>query len=161
MKKLVFLMIVFMLVPSITALSGEQQHLYSWDIMEMDRIASIWLIKRFVDPKATFRFYPRDTMQMDGIQIDTPLSKFRRTHRMTAYETLLKAHKLSDPSLIYIGQLVRDVEINIWGKKVLPETQGIDLVMKGVVLKSGDAQECVEKGFLVLDALYRALETRK
>jgi len=163
MKKGLLLLLVFMMCLPASGLPGEKQQIYStWETMEMDKIASLWLIKRFVDPKATFKFYPKGATEMEGIQVDTPLSQFRRTQNLAAYESLMKAHKITDSSLLYIGQLVRDVELNIWGKKALSESQGIDLVLKGIILDSGgNPQKCIEKGFLVLDALYKALEAKK
>lgn len=158
----VFIVLISCLIPSL-AFSAEKQHVYSsWETMEMDKIASLWLIKRFVDPKASFRFYPKSAMNMEGIQIDTPLSEFRRTQNLTTYESLLRAHKLTEASLLYIGQLVRDIEINIWGKKAIPESQGLDLIVKGVIAESnGNPQKCLERGFVVMDSLYKALEIRK
>ena len=163
MKRHLLFLLIFMMCLPIGVLPGEKQHIYStWETMEMDKIASLWLIKRFVDPKATFKFYPKGATEMEGIQVDTPLSQFRRTQNLAAYESLMKAHKITDSSLLYIGQLVRDVELNIWGKKALSESQGIDLVLKGIILDSGgNPQKCIEKGFLVLDALYKALEAKK
>jgi len=162
MRKAALLFIVLAILPSSGAGASAKPQVYStWDTMEMDKVASLWLIKRFIDPPATFRFYPQGTMEMEGVQVDTPGSPYKRTHLATAYECLLRAHGLGDPALLHIGQVVRDVEINIWGPKKLPESQGVDLVLKGIFLNSANPQESVEKGFIVMEALYRALSVKK
>jgi len=163
MKKGILLLLVFMICLPMKALAIEKQHIYStWETMEIDKIASLWLIKKFIDTKAAFKFYPKGTMEMAGTQVDTPLSEFRRTQNSTTYESLLRKNKFSDPSLLYIGQLVRDMEINIWGKKLVPESHGIDIVMKGIIIDSGgNPHKCIEKGFIVLDVIYKALEAKK
>jgi hypothetical protein len=145
-----------------TAFPQTKPQVYStWETMEMDRLASLWLIKKFIDPGAMIRIYPQGTMDMEGIQVDTPTSNFRRTQQVTAYESLLQAHTITDPALVYIGQLVRDVEINIWGAKKLPESQGVNLVFKGIFLSSKEPKESMEKGFIVMDGLYKTLHTGK
>jgi hypothetical protein len=160
-KPTLWLLIMVFLLPG-TALPAGSDHTYStWDNMELDRIASLWLIKRFVDPSATFRFYPRGTVEMEGTAIDTPTSRFIRTQSAGAYEILLRAHTLKEPSLVFIGQVVHDVEINIWGPKILPESQGINLLVKGIILGSTTPMECLDKGFVLMDALYAVLKDGK
>ena len=163
MRKILLSCILSVLMLTGAAFPQEKKlQVYStWDAMEMDRLASLWLIKRFIDPEATFRFYPQGTMDMEGIQIDTPTSQFRRTQQSTAYESLLKKHGITDPALLYIGEIVRDVEINIWGVKKLLESQGVNFILKGLFLNSKDPQESLEKGFIVMEGLYRALAERK
>jgi hypothetical protein len=162
MKKTLLLLILGVFVLTVEAFPADKPQLYStWDAMEMDRLASLWLIKRFIDPGATFRFYPQGTMDMEGVQVDTPTSPFKRTQQLTAYESLLKAHAIRDPALRYIGEIVRDVEINIWGVKKLPESQGVNFVLKGLFLNSKDPHESLEKGFIVMESLYKALDTKK
>lgn len=162
MKPSLALLLMIFSSPFTSAVPADETHLYStWDTMELDKVASLWLIKRFIDPDAAFKFYPRGTMEMKGVQIDTPLSRFRRTQNATVFECLLREHRLTNASLVYLGRLVRDVEINIWGKKALPESQGVDAIVQGIILSGGDPQECASKEFLVFDALYRALEAKK
>ena len=162
MKTIVLLLMVAILAFPQAAAPKEKTQVYAtWDTMEMDRLACLWLIKRFIDPQAVFRFYPQGTLEMEGVQVDTPVSRFRRTQQQTAYESLLKAHSISDPALLAMGELVRDVELNIWGVKKVPESQGVNLVLKGLFISSKDPQEALEKGFIVMDGLYRALDIRK
>ena len=157
---LIALLLVICLADS--GLCAEKQHVYStWETMDFDKLVSLWFIIRFRDPEAIFQFYPKGSLKMAGTEIDTPLSRFRRTQRLTAYETMLKVYKVSDPRLLYIGRLVHDIEINIWQRKALPETQGIDLVFTGIILTtSTNPQKCLTDSLVVLDALYEGLKAR-
>lgn len=139
----------------------ETKHIYStWETIDADKLASLWFILKFKDPEAVIKFYPKGTLEMRGVQVDTPLSKFRRTQRLTAYESLIKAYNVSDPSLIYIGKLIHDIEINIWRDKTLPETPGFELILKGIILSNKDPQKCLSKAIVILDALYEGLKFR-
>ena len=160
MKKGAWLFIVIVILWGNVSAAATSQVYSTWDTMELDKIASFWLIKRFLDPAAAFRFYPQGTMEMEGVQVDTPTARYRRSHQAATFESLLKIHNLKDPALVYLGQVVRDVEINLWAAKKLPESQGVDLIIRGVILASQNSQECLDRGFPVLDYLYRAIAAR-
>jgi len=89
----------------------------TWDVFETDKCASIWLIKRFIDPKAEIRFFPHGTSITEGISFDTPEAKFRRYATKSTYETLLEHYDLKDPRLKYIGRIIHDIEVNVWEKR--------------------------------------------
>jgi len=98
----------------------------TWDFFEPDKCASIWLIKRHIDPDAVFRFYPRGETIESGIAFDTPDATFRRYHASSTFETLLKHHQLTDPALVYLGRLIHDMEVNVWERKALAETREME-----------------------------------
>lgn len=96
--------------------------LYStWANFEADKCASLWLIKRFIDPTATFRFYPSGVRIDQGIAFDTPDAPFRRTHNQSTFERLLDHYAFRNPTLLDLGRLLHDIEINTWAP-ILPET---------------------------------------
>ena len=92
---------------------------------EADKCASLWLIKRFIEPTATFRFYPSGARIDQGTAFDTPDAVFHRTHNQSTFERLLDHHALRDPILLDLGRVIHDIEINTWARKVLPETAAI------------------------------------
>ena len=104
------------------AQNQQPQTFASWDIFEADKCASIWLIKRYISPEATILFYSRDDNPPQGILFDTPEAKFRRYHNKSTYETLLEHYELTDPTLIYIGRIIHDIEVNIWERPVHPHS---------------------------------------
>ncbi len=86
-------------------------------IMEIDRCASAWLIKRYVDPEATFEFYPDGALIKNGIAFDTPEAKWRRTHRHSTFETILHHKDLHGEKLEQLAAIIHDIEINAWEKR--------------------------------------------
>ncbi len=97
----------------------------TWDNFEVDKCASVWLIKRFIASSAQIIFYPRGELSTGGIPFDTPDAKFRRYQNKSTFETLLEYYKIEDKKAIYIGRIIHDIEINIWEKKAIPETSKV------------------------------------
>ena len=126
----------------------------TWEGFEADKCASIWLIKRFIDKNAVIKFFPKGESVKEGIPFDTPDAKFRRYHNMSAFESLLKHYNLQDPKLIYIGKIIHDIEVNIWEKKVFPETHKVQDEINKIILNSRNNGEVIEKSSIYFDLLY-------
>ena len=133
----------------------------TWDVFEVDKCASIWLIKRFVDSEAQIRLYQRGEHIKDGILFDTPDAKFRRYHNASTYETLLTHYKLEDKHLIYIGKIVHDIEINVWEKKTLPETRRVQQAVIEIITSSDTSDEIINRSMVYFDGLFKELKRRK
>lgn len=94
----------------------------TWAGGEADKGASIWLIQRYLDPTGRIVVVSPETPIIEGIAFDTPEALYRRTHSMTTYESLLDAFPLSDPIVIRLTEILRDVEINAWRPKRFRES---------------------------------------
>jgi hypothetical protein len=129
----------------------------TWEGFEVDKCASIWLIKRFVDKEAIIRFYPKGELIDEGIPFDTPDAKFRRYHNMSTYESLLKHYKLGDPKLKYIGRIIHDIEVNVWERKKMEETLAVQSDIMGIIMDSEDKNVVVTKSLAYFDDLYVGL----
>jgi len=123
----------------------------------VDKCASIWLIKRFVDSEAQIRLYQRGEHIKDGILFDTPDAKFRRYHNASTYETLLTHYKLGDNRLIYIGKIVHDIEVNVWEKKKLPETMRVQHAVIEIINSSASPSQIITRSMAYFDGLYKEL----
>lgn len=124
-------------------------------VLETDTCASAWVIRRFVDPKAVFRFHRPDSAIREGVQFDTPAAgKYARRPNKSICETIAVEHELEDPALLRVVRVVRDIEINRWGKKITPEAVGLDTLVKGLNKISKNEKECLERSFILFDALY-------
>ena len=73
---------------------------------------------------------------------------------MSAFESLLKHYNLQDPKLIYIGKIIHDIEVNIWEKKVFPETHKVQDEINKIILNSRNNGEVIEKSSIYFDLLY-------
>jgi hypothetical protein len=145
----------------VRAMSEEpEQHVFStWEGFEVDKCASIWLIKRFVDTNAIFRFFPKGETLTTGIPFDTPDAQLRRYHNLSTFESVLARYHMVDPKLLHIGKIVHDIEINIWEKKVMPETVNVQETVNGIIKNAKDNEEVIEQSMKYFDALYIKLAT--
>jgi hypothetical protein len=138
-------------------LQSEQKPLVfsTWEGFEADKCASIWLIKRFIDKHAVIRFFPKGEIIKEGIPFDTPDAKLRRYHNMCTFEAFLEHYKIKDPNLAYIGKIVHDIEINIWERKVLPETAFVRDRINQIILDSQNNREVMERSAKFFDSVYQ------
>ena len=148
-------------VASPTQTSGGSHTYSTWQYVEMDKAASTWLIKRFVDKKAEFRVFPKGSVIRTGIPFDTPDSALRRDRNVTTFESIQRKYKVHDPALDYIAKIVWDIEVNVWDKKTTPEAKGVNAIIRGLARTSKNENECFEKSWPVFDALYAEVKSRK
>ena len=138
------LCLIWLSACSITC-SAEEKIVYStWDTLEADKCASIWLIKRYIAPQAEIRFFKKGEPITEGIEFDTPAALFRRYHNKSTFETLLDHYKLKQEKLIHLGLIIHDIEINIWEKKVMKETPTVEKAVSAII-SSPDKEKIIEQ----------------
>ena len=133
--------------------------------VHVDRVASPWLIKRFIDPEAEFKFvvWPGAVLvEEDGTPFDFPDLDIPFTHHenMCTFEVLVDHYALTDPvlqdmaAIIHSADITKDVD-------VAPDARGVELTLSGLAYLSDDDQEAVQKGLIVCDAVYTGLLLRR
>lgn len=120
----------------------------TWDGMEPDQWASIWLIKRHIDPQAEIVLRPVGAPTQDGNAFGVPGAKYNRTQNLSLYESLLKGNHLDDPVLIQIGHIVHDIEISPWAGKSSRHTNVVEQAYR-------DLQERFEQRMVPADCYGR------
>ncbi len=163
MKRAGFLLCTFLCLFVLVSYEGpanilaEQKGLVfsTWEGFEVDKCASIWLIKRFIDKNAVIRFFPKGKLIKKGIPFDTPDAKFRRYHNMSTFESLLKHYEIKDPRLIHIGKIIHDMEVNIWEKKLFEETPVVRDAVTKIILNSKSNDEVIKKSCKYFDSFYK------
>ncbi|MFH1146219.1 MAG: chromate resistance protein ChrB domain-containing protein [Pseudomonadota bacterium] len=168
LRQVAFLSAVVLFLSALSVLMNPEQSMgqqrgpvfSSWEGFEADKCASIWLIKRFINKNAIFRFYPKGEVAMEGTAFDTPDAKFRRYHNMSTFESILKHYNLQDPALVHIGRIMHDIEVNIWEQKIMPETVRVQNEINRIILNHEDRGETIEKSCRYFDALYREVAAR-
>jgi len=134
-------------------------HSYStWDVFEVDTCASVWLIKKFVDKEAQFKFYPKGEIITEGVPFDTPDAELRRRDNMSTFESIVNKFKLADPAIKEIALIIHDIEINYWGKKVRKESEELNKTMQEIINSSKNNQDCLQRCFAIFDQLYEELK---
>lgn len=121
----------------------------------VDRIASAWFIRRFIDPDARFRFvspklYPPGPGE---IRFDMFEAEFTHEGDLCTFEVLLECSGLDDPALRSIAAIVHDMDIKD-GKFQREETPGLLPLLEGIAAAHKDDRERLERGGVVLDGLY-------
>lgn len=128
----------------------------------VDRCTSAWLIKRFIDKKARFAFISKDDPIPKGaIAFTLPKAEIKPVEKeKTTYDALAEKYNIRDPIALKIGKFIHDFEIDAEEnpeKVKFKETLGLCYVLKGMEKTSKTDNEIVEKGLVVLDALYASL----
>jgi hypothetical protein len=130
----------------------------TWKNIGVDRMACAWLIRRWIDSKAEFFFIPAGTKGKveDGEPFDIPGAPYSHHGGHCTFYALLKGHKLHDPVLARIAQMVDEAD-EIQEVTVEPAALGLDLICRGLRQISKDDFEAMERGSLIYDALYAQL----
>jgi len=122
----------------------------------VDRIASAWLIRRFIDPDARFRFVDPDTYRpMPGeLRFDMFEGEFTHEGDRCTFETLVHRFGLeSDRALKTIAEVVHDIDMKD-GKYDRPDTAGVESLLTGIARSSPNDEERVVHGGALFAALY-------
>ncbi|MCD4722377.1 MAG: chromate resistance protein [Desulfobacula sp.] len=157
MKRVLSLSIVIILIitQSVMAQSPKKQTVYStWENMEIDKCASAWLLKQFVDKQAVFRFFAKGALISDGIPFDVPQADIRRYHTLSSFEYIMKKHKITDPALKQIAKIIHDIEINFWGEKKIKNSEEIYSIFQKIMETSKTPEECFMSSFKYFNELY-------
>jgi hypothetical protein len=125
----------------------------------VDRLASAWLIKRFIDPDAAFLFAQPEAFPPDAVPFDAPGAELSHHGEDCTFETLVKRAGLADRRLRHLAEIVHDIDLRD-AKFGREEARGLDLLIRGLLgmLKEDDA--LLEEGMTVFDALFAALDAR-
>ena len=123
--------------------------------VHVDRIASAWLIKRFIDPKARFVFgEPRE----GGGAVSFDMFEGDYTHEgdRCTFETLLRSFGPKDDALAAIGEMIHDLDLKD-GRFDRPETEGLGRLLAGIKAVHRSDPDRLGAGGAALDALYAGL----
>jgi hypothetical protein len=129
--------------------------------VHIDRIASAWLIRRFVDPDVQFKFVPARRYRPEPGEVCFDMFEAEFTHEgdLCTFEVLLARLGIEEPALRPIAEIVHDVDLKE-GKFGRPEAVGIDHLIAGIAMAHREDEERLARGAAVFDALYEYL-TRK
>ncbi|MGE5277389.1 MAG: chromate resistance protein ChrB domain-containing protein, partial [Acidobacteriota bacterium] len=80
--------------------------------VHVDRIASAWLVRRFLDPGARFRFVdPKDPAREGELRFDIAGGDFSHEGDACTLETLIRRAGISDPALRPVAEIVHDIDL--------------------------------------------------
>ena len=126
---------------------------------EIDRVGSAWLIRKFIDPEATFVFAPDPPKRGNIIPFDMLDVEFSHQGDCCTFETLTRRFGIEDKAVRKIGEMIHDADLDD-AKFQRTECVGIDRVLKGWGKTSMRDDEILAHGFGCFDGLYEFLKLR-
>lgn len=122
--------------------------------VRVDRIASAWLIKRFIDPEARFGFVAPGTKPRKGdLRFDMFEAEYTHEGEQCTFEVLVRRFGLDDPALRHVGEIVHDVDLKD-ARFARPEAAGLDRTIAGIALRHGSDPARLAAGSEVFESLY-------
>jgi hypothetical protein len=123
--------------------------------VQVDRIASAWLIRRFIDAEARFKFVPGTGYRAQPGELRFDMFEGEFTHRgdRCTFEVLLGHAGLEDAALKAIGEIIHDIDLKD-DKYGRVETAGVRTLINGIAASSTDDEQRLARGSTLLDDLY-------
>ena len=130
--------------------------------IRVNRTATAWLVRRFVDPAAELAFVEPEHVaaaQAEGaVGFDAPGARYphRDARGRCSFEALVEEHRPEDAALRELARIVHGAD---FADEVglTPESAGLRAISHGFPLVAKDDHEIVEKAGFLYDALYAAL----
>ena len=127
--------------------------------VKVDRVACPWLIKKFIDPEAEFRFVPADMVQEvatreGAIPFDVPDVELGHHDGKCSFEAIMAKYRVDDPAIRLLAEIVHgaDVAQDLYKR---PEAAGLRAVATGFgLIGLKNDHEILDRESIVYDALY-------
>ena len=132
--------------------------------IRVNRAATAWLIRRFIDPDATFSFMEPDQVaavqrETGAIGFDAPGARYphKDDRGRCSFEALVEEHRPDDPALRALARIVHSADFKE-GLAAVPEAAGLLAISQGFPLVARDDLDTVERASFLYDALYAFLQ---
>jgi hypothetical protein len=124
----------------------------------IDRLACIWLIRRFINPNAIVRYSLAP--EPDEVTFDMKEAEFGHWGNLCSFETMLVKFGLKQPSLSHIGEIVHELDLRD-GRYTHPQTEGVETILRGWLLMGLADVEIESRGLTLFDGLYATFSHEK
>ena len=134
--------------------------------IQVNRAATAWLIRRFIDPQAELIFVDPD--QVADVQategalgFDAPGARYPHQDERgrCSFEALVEEYCASDPALMDLALIIHGADLK--ELDAAPECRGLLAISRGFPLVALDDRETMEKTAFLYDALYASLKQRR
>jgi len=125
--------------------------------IKVDRMASAWLIRKFIDPKARFKFVPAKDYQPQPRELRFDMFDAEFTHEgdLCTFEVLIQRFGLDDPGLRHLAEIVHDIDLKD-AKYGREEAAGIGQLVGGIAAAHAEDEERLARGSALFEDLYAA-----
>jgi hypothetical protein len=122
----------------------------------VDRMSSAWLIRRFIDPKASFAFVTdAKAAPADAVPFDMYGAGFGHEGDRCTFETLLLTFDINDRAAARLSEVVHDLDLKD-RKFAAPEAATLGAAIDGLQLSCPDDDQLLEQGIILFEAIYRS-----
>ncbi|HEY4183566.1 MAG TPA: chromate resistance protein ChrB domain-containing protein [Polyangia bacterium] len=130
--------------------------------VHVDRIASAWLIKRFIDREANLKFVTSKGYLPRAGELRFDMFEAEYTHEgnLCTFEVLARKFAVSDAAVSAIGEVVHDIDVRD-GRFGRAETAGIERLVNGIALTQPDDDARIALGGQLFDALYETWRRKR
>jgi hypothetical protein len=122
----------------------------------VDRMASAWLIRRFIDPHATFGF--ADKPAVADVPFDMYTGQFSHEGTSCTFEVLVQRFGITDASVRRLAQIVHDLDMKDTRYNT-PEAPAVERMVDGLRQVHADDGALLEQGIQMFEALARSFES--
>jgi hypothetical protein len=123
----------------------------------IDRLATAWLIQRFIDKRPRFLFVEDGERVEGGVHFDMAEAEYTHRGEDCTFETVLKEFGLAgDPALRGLAEVVHDIDLKD-NKFNRLEAAGLDATLRGLGELFKDDRKLVRQAGVIFDGLYEYL----
>jgi hypothetical protein len=130
--------------------------------VHVDRMASAWLVRRFIDPDARFKFVRAQayTPEKGELRFDMFEAEFTHEGDRCTFEVLVQRFGLRERALGEVGEIVHDIDLKDarFGRV---EAAGVDRLVAGIALRHKDDEARLRDGAAVFDGLYEFFKRKR
>ena len=130
--------------------------------IQVDRIASAWLIRRFIDPEARFKFVLGHEYAPGAgeLRFDMFEAEFPHDGDLCTFEVLLRHFGLKESALRSLGEIVHDIDLKD-AKFARPEALGLDGLIAGIAMRHKEDEARLAEGAAVFDSLHAYFKRKR
>ena len=135
--------------------------------IRVNRVATAWLIRRFIDPQAEFIFVePADVVEVQRREnakgFDAPGATYphKDGKGRCSFEALVDEHCSDNSVLVAMAAMVRGADFGEETNQT-EESAGIRTISQGFPLVTNDDHETLEKASFLYDALYASIRAKQ
>lgn len=124
---------------------------------KIDRVACPWLVARFIDPDAEFRYVKADDVtevarSERAIAFDIPDTLFSHEGELCSFDAFLKVFRLDEPALSVMARIIRGADTG--RLDLAPESAGLLAASLGLSRLRPNDLDMLDDGLILYDALY-------
>jgi hypothetical protein len=123
----------------------------------VDRLACIWLIRRFINPQAVIRYAAQP--EPGEVSFDMAEADFGHTGNLCSFETMLRAFQVEAPGLTRLAEIVHEIDLRD-ERYFHPEAKGVESILKGWLRLDLPDAELEARGVALFEGLFAVLSSQ-